>query len=262
MLRIEEHADRHEEEDGKGVAHRQRFGRGAHAELRAAHDQAGQKGSERHRHAEELRRRHGDAERHDEHREREQLPGPCRRDARQDPWHEPPSADENQGGQRRHFDRCQSKADRHAGIRRTRTEDDGHQYQHEDGQQVFDDQPADGNVAGACMEIAIVREHANQHDRAGHRQCDPEHEPLGRVPAEQPRDDDAQQSGRGALTERSGHGDAPDRDQLLDVELQAHTEHQQDDPHLGELLREMLVGDEARRVRPDEKPGHQIPQDG
>ena len=61
--RIEQHADRDEEQHGEGVAQRQRLGGGLLAERRLAQDHAGEKGAERERHVEQLRRAEGDAER-------------------------------------------------------------------------------------------------------------------------------------------------------------------------------------------------------
>ena len=61
--------------------------------------------------------------------------------------------------------------------------------------------------------------------------------------------------------DRAGHRDAPHGEQFLDVELQADAEHQQDDADLGELLGEVRVGDEARRVRPDQRAGEQVADD-
>ena len=55
--------------------------------------------------------------------------------------------------------------------------------------------------------------------------------------------------------------DPPHGEQLLEVEVQADAEHQQDDADLGELLRQRAVGDEARRVRADEQPGEQVADD-
>ena len=49
--------------------------------------------------------------------------------------------------------------------------------------------------------------------------------------------------------------------QLLEVELQPDAEHQQDDADLGELLGQRRVGDEAGRVRPDQRAGQQIADD-
>ena len=71
--RVEQHADRDEEQHGEGVAHRQRLGRGAQAVVGAADDHAGEERAERHRHAEHQRRADGDAERDHQHGQREQL---------------------------------------------------------------------------------------------------------------------------------------------------------------------------------------------
>jgi hypothetical protein len=45
------------------------------------------------------------------------------------------------------------------------------------------------------------------------------------------------------------------------VELQADAEHQQDDADFGQLLGQRRVGNEARRVRPDERAGQEIADD-
>ena len=57
-------------------------------------------------------------------------------------------------------------------------------------------------------------------------------------------------SGRdGDLHDGAGHGDGAHRQQVLQREMQADAEHQQDDADLGELVGQALVGDEARRER-------------
>ena len=61
--RVQQHPDRDEEQHRERVPHRQRVGRGPEAEVRPADDEAGEERAEGHRHAEELRRRDGDAER-------------------------------------------------------------------------------------------------------------------------------------------------------------------------------------------------------
>ena len=71
--RIEQHADRDEEQHGEGVAQRQRLGRGLLAQLRLAQHHAGEEGAERQRNAEQLRRGVGDAERDRQHGQAEQL---------------------------------------------------------------------------------------------------------------------------------------------------------------------------------------------
>ena len=92
----EEDADGDEEEDGEGVAHRQRLGGGPEAELRAAHDQPCQEGTQRHREPEEPGRPHRDTQGQHEHREREQLARPRGRDPGQQPGDEALADDQHQ----------------------------------------------------------------------------------------------------------------------------------------------------------------------
>jgi hypothetical protein len=44
--------------------------------------------------------------------------------------------------------------------------------------------------------------------------------------------------------------------------MQPYPEHEQDDPHLGELLCQMPVGDEARSVRSHGNAGQEVADDG
>ena len=54
------------------------------------------------------------------------------------------------------------------------------------------------------------------------------------------------------LRDRAGDGDAPDREQVLEREMQPDAEHQQNDADLGEFVGDALVGDESGRERTDE----------
>ena len=63
----------------------------------------------------------------------------------------------------------------------------------------------------------------------------------------------------GDLQQRARDHDGPDRQQVLDREMQAHPEHQQDDADLGQLQRQVLVGDKAGRERADRDAGEQVP---
>ena len=65
-----------------------------------------------------------------------------------------------------------------------------------------------------------------------------------------------------ALADRAGDGDVADGEQVVEVEVQADAEHQQDDADLGELLGERGVADEAGGVRADRDAGEQIADDG
>ena len=63
-------------------------------------------------------------------------------------------------------------------------------------------------------------------------------------------------------TQGAGQGHPPHGEQLLEVELQADAEHQQDDADLGELVRQVLIGDEAGRLGPDDESGDEVSHDG
>ena len=51
------------------------------------------------------------------------------------------------------------------------------------------------------------------------------------------------------------------REQLLQVELQAHAEHQQDDAHLRQLFGQVPIRFPARRVRADDDAREQVAND-
>ena len=78
--------------------------------------------------------------------------------------------------------------------------------------------------------------------------------PAGQLQPNATRQQRAEHGGDDALPDGPGNRDAAHRQQLLEVELQADAEHQQDHADLGELLGQRRVGDEARRVRPDRVP--------
>ena len=137
-----------------------------------------------------------------------------------------------------------------------------HHDEHEDGQQIFDDEPADRDVSGPRVQVAIVGEDSDEDNRAGDREADPEDQPRRRRPAECVGDRHPQARGDDALRNRSWNGDPPDGDQLLDVKLQPDAEHQQDDADFGELLGHVAIRHEAGRVWAHEEPGNQIPDDG
>ncbi len=71
--RIEQHADRDEEQHGEGIAQGQRLGGRLLAEARFAEQHAGEEGAEGERGAEQFGGDVGHAERNREHRKPEQL---------------------------------------------------------------------------------------------------------------------------------------------------------------------------------------------
>ncbi len=123
------------------------------------------------------------------------------------------------------------------------------QHEREDHCEVFDDEPADGDAAALALDHVTVLQRLDQHHRGGHREREAEHEAAADVPAQQHCEAEAEAGGAGDLHQRAGNGDGADREQVLEREMEAHAEHQQDHADLGELLGETFVGDEARRVR-------------
>src|SRR6185437_1309835 len=60
------------------------------------------------------------------------------------------------------------------------------------------------------------------------------------------------------LRQGSWDGDAADGEQVLERKMQPDAEHQEDDPDLGELIGDVLIGHEARRKRSEGDAGKQI----
>ncbi len=167
--------------------------------------------------------------------------------------------DGGEGDQPGDLQRRQAERQRQVGSRRRPgSKQRRQQHQHDDGEQVLDDEPADGDVAGGRVQVAVVGEHADEHHRAGHRQRDSEDDGGRPRPAEGVRDGGTQQRRGHALRDRARHGDAAHGQQLVEVELQPDAEHQEDDADLGQLFGQGGVGHKARRVRADEHAGQQV----
>ena len=111
--------------------------------------------------------------------------------------------------------------------------------------------------AGVCS-WRLSDKHANQDDGARDRQRDAEDDARRPRPAGEMRDHRAEPRRHQALDDGARNRHAPDRQQIFDVKLQTDAEHQQDHADFGELLRQRAVGDEARRVRPDDDAGDEI----
>ena len=63
-----------------------------------------------------------------------------------------------------------------AALRRERAGDRRQQNQHDDHQQILHHQPADDDVAAIGFDQVALLQAAHQHDRAGHRQRNAEHD--------------------------------------------------------------------------------------
>jgi hypothetical protein len=78
------------------------------------------------------------------------------------------------------------------------------------------------------------------------------------IPAPEHGDEHAERRGDRDLHDRAGHRDAPDRQQVLERQVQADAEHQQDHADFGELAGQLDIGNEARRARTDYDPGDEV----
>src|SRR4029078_10332562 len=77
-------------------------------------------------------------------------------------------------------------------------------------------------------------------------------------PAERPAYRHAERRGDKPLRQRPRHGDSANCEQILEREMQADAEHQENDDALGELVGDILVGHKAGRERADDDSRHQI----
>ena len=76
---------------------------------------------------------------------------------------------QDDGHERGDLERGGAQGDRHAlHSQRLSAEDCREHDECGHREQVFHDHPAHGNVAGAGVQVAVVGEDANQHDRTGH----------------------------------------------------------------------------------------------
>ena len=108
----------------------------------------------------------------------------------------------------------------------------------------------------------MVGQHPQQHHGAGHRQGQAKDDAGGPGPAKRAGQHGPQHRRDQALDDGPGQGNTPHGQQFFEVEVQPHAEHQQDDPDLGQLFRQLLVGDKARRVGTDGNAAQEIPDEG
>ena len=265
--RVEQHADRDEEEHREGVLQRQRVLRGLLAQVGRVDDHAGEEGAEREGDAEQGRRAEGDAERHGEHGKGEQLARSGARDARQQPGH---ADDEHQRDEQDHLPEREREGDAEAMVSAAgarcraaeRLGERGEQHENDDRHEVLDHQPADRNSAVSGIEDPAILERAEEHDGARDGEAEPEDEARAPRPAEQVRHHGAEQGGDRDLHERAGEGNAPHGEQVADGEVDPDAEHEQDDADLRELLRQSGVDDDARCVGADDDAGEEVPDEG
>jgi len=125
----------------------------------------------------------------------------------------------------------------------------------------LDDQPTDGDAPLLGVDEPSLLQGAQQNHGAGDRQRQPEDQIGAEFPAKAPGQRHSEQGGDGHLHERAGDRDGPHREEVVQGEMQADAEHQQDHADLGEFCRHRGVGDKARRVRTDQHAGEEVADD-
>jgi len=130
--------------------HRQRLRCGSQAVGGSPDHHPGEKGPECHRHAEDQGRTDGDAERDDQHGQREELARTCRGDVVQQARDHPCADDGGKGDEGGHFHRRQPEGHPQRHGSRRRAEQRGQEHQRHDREQVFDDEPSDA-MWPACV---------------------------------------------------------------------------------------------------------------
>ena len=103
-----------------------------------------------------------------------------------------------------------------------------------------------------------VLQRLEQHDGGRHRKREAEDDARPDRPAEQRRKPDAHDGGTGDLHHGAGDGDGTNAQQILEREMEADAEHQQDHAELGELARKLGIGDNAGGERTRRDAGQQI----
>lgn len=146
------------------------------------------------------------------------------------------------------------RAAQHAGERRQQ-----HEGQHHD--EVLDDQPADRDPAPLRLHHAALLQGAQQHHGAGDGKRQAEDEAAAGRPAHRQCKQEAEEGRHDDLADRSGNGDGPHGEEILQRKMQADAEHQQDDADFRELVRQLLVGDETGRERADDDAGKKVAGD-
>ena len=86
------------------------------------------------------------------------------------------------------------------------------------------------------MQGVGIGKDAHQQHGTGHGQGQSHGKRLARGETQPPQDGHGEQGGGGAFQQGTRDGRAPHRQQFTEIEVEADTEHEQDDAHLGQLV--------------------------
>ena len=116
----------------------------------------------------------------------------------------------------------------------------------------------DRDMSGPAVHQPPLLQGAQGHHGAGDREPEAEDEGPRHLPAQQQPQPEPQQGREQDLGDGARADDRLHRQQVANREMQAHPEHQKDDPDLRQLRGEALIGDEAGGEGTDHDPGEKI----
>ena len=150
-LGIDEHPDRHEEQDREQVAERDDLGGGLVGDVRLRDDDPGDERAERQRQPEHGARDERGEERGRDDGQQEQLARALPRHRPQDPRHDPGPDEVGEREEERRLAQGEEQRTDHVAAGQRRQRDD-----ERDRDQVLDDRPADRHAAVERVELAPV----------------------------------------------------------------------------------------------------------
>ncbi len=237
--RIDERPDGHEEERHEHVAERQEPRERLVRVLRTVDDEPGQERAEGQREARGLGER-GGAQAHREGHQEEHLvavhPGRAGHQRRDDArGHVAGRHQQQQGPPQRARDGGEPSRVEGAQGR------DDHDEDHH--REILDERDADHDAPVPRVQLAPVQQEARQHHGAGHRDHHPDHRALEQGPAHQARDGHAHRHRERDAERAAEQGDPLHAQEVVQGELDADREHEQDHADLGEQLEGVQVRD-------------------
>lgn len=203
---------------------------------------AGEESAQREGDVEQLHRAVGDAERQRQYRQGEQLARAGAGGFGQDPRHQAAADHDHQRDKGDDLTDGQCQLHQQlaaAGVVVAQHVAEGRQqYQRQHHRQIFDDQPADGDLPALAVDQLPLLQRAQQHHGAGGGEAQAEHQAGDQIPAEQLGQPHAEQGGDGYLRYGAGNGDRFYCEEVFQREVQANTEHQQDNADFRQFRRQ------------------------
>ena len=239
VARIEQHADRHEEQQSEHVAQRRHVAEGLMAQLRFAEHHAGDERPDRKRQSQLIGEGpdpdSGGDDRHEKQLSRSPPEDPPQQGGQQ------PGADEDHGQQECGGDQAglHEARQRAAHVAHVRQDD-----QHRHNRQVLDDQHPDHDAAGQRRGRAVGGKRLEHHHRARERDHGAEPDGIGRRHIQRrPGHQRPEERREHDLDWPADQGDAPDGAQIAKRDFEPEREQEEGDADLGEELDVVEVRD-------------------